>query len=112
MGVPKTWNTLNSWSISGTGSLETIIGDPVKVLFCPKGLLCGDRIQIHVCVFVRPCVRPSGMFLITFWIGKTHDSKGFGPETGSETGPKVTKVSAPDQSDDNWCLVTLVTYFE
>ena len=60
---------------------------------------------------MRPYVRPSGRFLITFSIVKTHDSKGFGRETGSKTGPKVTKVSAPDQSENNWYLVTLVTYF-
>ena len=44
-----------------------------------------------VCSSVRASVRPSGLFLITFLIAKTHESKGFGPETGSETGPKVTK---------------------
>ena len=36
-----------------------------------------------VCVrpFVRSFVRSSGLFWETFWIEKTHDSKGFGPET-------------------------------
>ena len=57
-------------------------------VFLPEGLIVwGPCTNPCVCVrsfvrpFVRSSVRPSGLFLDTFWIEKTHESKGFGPET-------------------------------
>ena len=63
-------------------------------IFCPKGLLCGRVIKIHMCVrsCVRSFVRLSGLFLEHFLSSKSQILKGFRRKRDPKNGPKGWNV--------------------
>ena len=64
---------------------------------CPKGLLCRDLTKsLCVCPSVRPSVRPSAPFLITFRAAKMEPSKGFDQKRRPKQGPECQKCNALD----------------